>query len=342
MASAPCLEIEALLAPVPGENPAGTRFPLTSRQKFEALRKDFEPHPDDPSQPPVPKKPDWPLIKRLAAETLIKTSKDLEVALRLTEALVKLHGFAGLRDGLHLLHELAAQCWDRLHPIPDEGEGMGVRGERFYWITENESGARFPQSVRAIPLVKVKDQGLSYQDLVAALSGQGPVPAAAFESAEPIHGDVAEDVAQCTLELNGLEKILEEKCGPDAPALTGLRLALEECHKYMTKVMRQFAPASAGGADSPNGAEEGPGFAGGGNPPAVGSREEAYRHLAHIANVLEQLEPHSPIPDMLRRAIELGKMPFRQLIQELIRDPNQLTEVRREFGLKKADAEAPP
>src|SRR5262249_4555492 len=142
MPSAALLDFATLVAPIPGENPAGSPVPLTLRQKLEAMRKEFEPHPDNPSLPPVPKKPDWQGIERLAQETLINTSKDLETTFRLAEALVKLHGVVGLRDSLHLLNELAAQCWDRFHPTPEEGEGMEVRAERFYWITEPDKGAR--------------------------------------------------------------------------------------------------------------------------------------------------------------------------------------------------------
>jgi type VI secretion system protein ImpA len=333
MASAPVLDFAALLAPVPGENPAGAPIPLTVRQELESLRKEFEPHPDNPSLPPVPKKPDWQKIRRLTEESLTNTSKDLETSFRLTEALVKLHGFAGLRDGLHLLYELAAQCWDRLHPMPDEGEGMEVRAERFYWMLEPDKGARFPNSIRAIPLVKVKGEALGYRDFLQALQGQGTVSTAAFESADPISADVADDAAQCVDELNQLERILAEKCAPDPPGFTGLRQALDECLQLIKKVTRQ--PAEIETEALSNGVHSGGHGAGGADrAQVVGSREEAYRQLAHIANVLEQLEPHSPIPDLLRRAIELGKMPFRQLIHELVREPSMLAELRREFGIK--------
>ncbi|MBI3408947.1 MAG: type VI secretion system ImpA family N-terminal domain-containing protein [Planctomycetes bacterium] len=333
MASAALLDFVALVAPIPGETPAGSSVPLTVRQKLESLRKEFEPHPDNPSLPPVPKKPDWQAIERMSIDTLSNTSKDLETAFRLTEALVKNHGVAGLRDGLHLLNELAAQCWERLHPMPDEGEGMEVRAERFYWMTEPDKGARFPNSVRAMPLVKVKDHILSYQDLQLAMRGQGTMPAGAFETAEPASGDVAEDLAQCVAELNQLELVLAEKCAPDPPAWTGLRHAMDECQNFMNKVLRRMAPADA----SANGAPGSGGMGGGDMPQAIASREEAYRQLGQIANVLEQLEPHSPIPYLLRRAIELGKMPFRQLIQEIVREPSLLAEVQREFGIKQGE-----
>ena len=64
------------------------------------------------------------------------------------------------------------------------------------------------------------------------------------------------------------------------------------------------------------------------------SREDAYRQLAQAAEVLRQLEPHSPIPYLIKRAVELGAMPFPELMQALIREPNAISELKRELGIK--------
>jgi hypothetical protein len=50
--------------------------------------------------------------------------------------------------------------------------------------------------------------------------------------------------------------------------------------------------------------------------------------------MLQQIEPHSPIPYLVKRAVELGALPFPRLIQQLIRDGNVLTELKREMGIK--------
>src|ERR1022692_1846917 len=99
----PILDLAALTAPIPGEQPAGVRLPADAKKKMEDARKEFEPNPDDPSKPPNPKKPDWPAIIKVASDSLTKTSKDLLAAARLTEAVTKRDGFAGLREGLQLL-----------------------------------------------------------------------------------------------------------------------------------------------------------------------------------------------------------------------------------------------
>ena len=68
----------------------------------------------------------------------------LLIAARLTKALVKVHGFAGLRNGLHLFRLLAEQGWDRLLPAIEEEDDLEVRAARFNWLDDKDRGARFP------------------------------------------------------------------------------------------------------------------------------------------------------------------------------------------------------
>ena len=54
----------------------------------------------------------WELIAGRGPELIAKTAKDLEVASWLTEALLRRHQLAGLRDGLKLLDGLIERYWD--------------------------------------------------------------------------------------------------------------------------------------------------------------------------------------------------------------------------------------
>src|SRR5688572_27807448 len=119
MTASSLLDFTVLLAPLAGDDPCGTPVPYEVRQKLEDARKEDNPDdypPDDPSRPETFRKADWEGIIRLATETLGRTSKDLVVAARLTEALTHVHRFAGLRDGLRLMRELADQHWDQVYP----------------------------------------------------------------------------------------------------------------------------------------------------------------------------------------------------------------------------------
>src|SRR5262245_5915630 len=123
------LDIEALLAPIPGDDPSGSAVPVEVRQQLDEGRVELDPDAfpeDDPRRQETPRLADWGGIARLASQMLADTSKDLELAARLTEALVQREGFAGLRDGLGLLRAMIEQCWDRIRPQldPDDPESV--------------------------------------------------------------------------------------------------------------------------------------------------------------------------------------------------------------------------
>ena len=62
------------------------------------------------------------------------------------------------------------------------------------------------------------------------------------------------------------------------------------------------------------------------------TRDDAYRVLAETAALLEELEPHSPVPFLIRRAVELRALRFPELVEELMRDGNVLSFLKREVG----------
>src|SRR5258707_1113309 len=163
MASPPILDIAALIAPISAEKPAGEELSFAVRDKFDELRKEVE----NPQRAEDAKKADWPGVVRLAQETLAKNSKHLRPAARLTEALVKLHGFAGLRDGLQLMRRLVAECWDRLNPALDAEDALELRATDFIWLDDPILGARFPTSLDMVPIFGPKPQYsfLDYDEL---------------------------------------------------------------------------------------------------------------------------------------------------------------------------------
>jgi hypothetical protein len=72
MSSPKLIDVEALLAPIPGDQPAGSAVPFEIRQQLEEARKEEDPEsfaPDDPMRPQQFKKADWRGIVRLAQDT---------------------------------------------------------------------------------------------------------------------------------------------------------------------------------------------------------------------------------------------------------------------------------
>jgi len=343
MAAVPDLDMAAIIAPIPGDSPGGTRMPFMIRQKLEAGRKDFEPNPDDPAAAPIPKKPEWASIIKVSCDTLANTSKDLETAMRLLEALTRVAGYQGLKLGFTVLKNLVENCWDYLHPIPDvqDGEGPEIRAERFNWIGDMDSGATFPHTVRQIPFLRVGGQLYSMQDRKATMENKGPVGSDEMSRAELASPDTAKEIEESYQAFLDLDSALTDKLNNNAPGMVGLRQALEEIHDLAKRMSGGGGAAMDTSSDATatqqsGGAQGGSSFQA--NLSSVSTREEAYRLIGQVADALERIEPHSPIPDLLRRAISLGKMPFRRLIKELIHDGGNLTQVYREFGIKEDEA----
>jgi predicted component of type VI protein secretion system len=72
-------------------------------------------------------------------------------------------------------------------------------------------------------------------------------------------------------------------------------------------------------------------------PNNAGSRQQAYLMLANAADILASIEPHSPVPYLIRRAVELGRLPFPELIQAFVREQNVLETMFRELGIEKKE-----
>jgi type VI secretion system protein ImpA len=337
MGSSPLLDFATLLAPVSQESPAGEPVPYAVREKLEECRREESPDdyaPDDPTRPQQATRADWPGIVKLTTETLTSSSKDLQTAARLTEALVKLHGFAGLRDGLRLLRQLVAECWDRLFPFIEDGD-VEVRAGPFIWLDDPDRGARFPNAVRAAPLISAKGKAYGWLDWHRSQNGKGAVSRGEFEKVAadtPLEycQQVAAEMSASLDELNSLTQKLTELMGQSAPGLTGIRQALEDSHRLLQQILQRKRPLSQGEPDKGNvwTSDSADSSAG----PAA-SRDEAYRQLAHAAAVLRRLEPHSPIPYLVERAVKLGSLSFPDLIRELVRDMNVLGELNRELGI---------
>lgn len=331
----PLLDFAALTAPLPGEQPAGVRLPADIKKKMEDARKEFEPHPDDPSQPPIAKKPDWAGIIKLATDSLTKNSKDLLTVVRLTEAVAKRDGFTGLRAGLGLLNLFVADCWDRMHPVIETPDDIDSRAGPIQWLADSESGAWFPSSVGKFPLVRVSGEIASHSDCQRGKLGDKPLTSDLLKTGEPATPTTAEDISECLKELETLDQVLVERMSDQAPTLAGLRDVLTQCQNFL-KHMERGAPEANQEtvAESHHGAMATPGQSSSGGQ---SNRADSYRQLARLADDLARMEPHSPIPDLLRWAVKLGGMPFRDLIKELVSEPSVLADIRKQLGIKDAE-----
>ena len=339
MASPAILDFDALLKPLAGDSAAGTPLPYDVRLKLEDFRKEVNPDDydaDDPRRPADFRAPDWAAIIKLATDTLADASKDLLAAARLVEALTMQHRFAGLRDGLELLLRLATECWDRVHPMLEAGESVEAREGPFNWLNQLQYGARFPHTLRVTPLIVVKGKGHSFEDWQKQ-DRRGAFETALAEVSRETCQDLVDDLKSIKEKLTALADILQGKMGEIAPDLVSsentqnLGAAVNDCLKIAQQLLSRKSGSSAADDDSETSASSEGGSAMSGN---LSSRADAYRMLNQAADLLQRLEPHSPIPYLVKRAVHLGEMKFPELMKALLRENAALDELYRFTGVE--------
>jgi type VI secretion system protein ImpA len=343
-------DFAALTKPIPGENPAGSSTPLILRQQLDAARKEIDPSrfaADDPMRPTEYVKADWDGIITKTMDALQTKAKDLLLAARLTEALTRRHGFVGLRDGLTLLRMLITDCWDRLAPEIDDPSDLDIRSAPLEWLDDTDHGAIFPGTIRMIPLLRSADASWSYADWQKLQGASDRAGYEAFERASLGDGSRAmeetlEVLSSCRDEIAKLRAALNEKLGSLAPGLSALEAAVIDCQRLAQQIQKRrpgvAAVASADSAaavavESAASSSSNSLHANGLTLSPEASREEIYRLLAEAAIRLEVLEPHSPIPHLLRRCLDLGRKPFAEMIESFVRDEAVLKEIRRELAI---------
>lgn len=131
-------DLDALLAPIPGESPAGTDLREDSspqslyfrlrdaRAEARAAERAMEAPDSDQQETSSATPPQWRTIRELGLEAIGGYSKDLEIASWLTEALLRSDGLNGFTAGVRLMTGLVENFWDELYPRPDE-DGMETR-----------------------------------------------------------------------------------------------------------------------------------------------------------------------------------------------------------------------
>ena len=361
MAANSVLDLDALLVPIPGENPSGEDVRYTRYDEIKEARRqdDNLPKGDWEEKGPV-KTADWKKVVTIASTALSTETKDLQVAVWLVEALVKDEGFGGLRDGLIFLKELHARFWDSVYPIIEEGD-FSFRAGPIDWMNEDKN---LPFAIRGIPFIQ-SPEGDAYSLLhweeaqeVENLGRKNPKEKAAaiadkkmtveqFNKAvqsTPLPHCLAllEQVQQTQEALSGLQQIIVEKYGEsndECPSIEKIRKVVEECHTILEGIVKGKGGAkvvipggATAGAMTPGAPERSPSGGGGGIIPY--DRLDALARLAAVAEFFRQTEPHSPVAYLVQRATKWGEMALEDWLSEVIKSKEVLGSVRETLGIK--------
>jgi type VI secretion system protein ImpA len=366
MGSPEVLDFDRLLAPIPGENPAGSDpredfSPVSTYREVRARRSDarqaersmvFED--DEMPGPPA----DWRPILTLGIKLLAEQAKDLEAAALVIEGLVRREGVAGLRDGFRLARELCERFWDNLYPLPDE-EGMVTRVAPLAGLNGEDSDGLLVGPIMRLPITDGSTAGpfnsIDHQAALELERIEEPDKRAArmerpdavtlqkfdlavSETSLEFVETLLEDLADCSREFESLCGVLEEKCGEDergfslAPPSSNIRNALRECRELVEKSYRHFLSPGGEAEEKEGGGQLAVGSAN--TAKGVTTREDAFRALLQVAEFFKRTEPHSPVSYSLEQAVRWGRMSLPELLDELIQDSSAREQLCKLVGIR--------
>ena len=140
-------------------------------------------------------------------------------------------------------------------------------------------------------------------------------------------------IVRCREILGKLVENLSAKLKDLAPSMAQLRGVLDQIEAILRQMIAKKSPISDANLKNADG-ESGDGNQ---EQSLVGSRDQAYQMMARAADILSSIEPHSPVPYLVRRAVQLGALPFPELIQAFVREQSVLETMFRELGIPNKD-----
>jgi type VI secretion system protein ImpA len=371
MPSADVLDFPKLLAPIAPDQPVGVDLRADSapnspyylikdaRSAARAIERQLIGGEDEQTAP----RPDWRPVVQSATQVLAEKSKDLEITAYLVEALVRLHGFAGLRDGFRLTRELCERFWEGIYPRPDE-EGMETRVAALTGLNGEGGDGTLIAPINRVPLTDSPNFGrLSLAAYHEALNlgkltdvksrdkriAAGAVSLEKFEQAvaetpKPFFANLVDDLNKAAEEFGKLTAELSKRCAERAPPSSSIRDALTavlDCVKNVARGKLETASLHAGAAPRADGVAPSPG----GPPQAtdvLGNREDALRILLKVADFFRRTEPHNPVSYALEQAVRWAQLPLPELLVELIPDEAPRKGLFKQVGIKPPETPKEP
>jgi type VI secretion system protein ImpA len=347
MGSPATIELDRLLAPIAEENAAGDDLradtsPVSPYYQLKDARKSARARErnlgaEDGQLPDT--RAEWRPVLEQATELLCNRSKDLEVVAWLIEALVRLHGFAGLRDGFKFARAFVSSFWESFYPLPgDEGveeriaplaglngqdaEGTLVMPIRSIPITEEHSVGPFAtwHFQQALAVQQIADVQAREKRIEAGATTLDAIDKASLEADTEFLKRQYDDLQACRDEFDELTVTLDALCGAEAaPQSSNIKNELNACLeavKYVGKRVitqpiedaAEEVPENASGADVAVPSTRG----------AAMDREQAFVQLLQLAEFFRRTEPHSPLSYAIERIVRWGRMPLPELLGEII------------------------
>lgn len=364
------LNLEELLAPISDDSPTGedlNHSPLFD--KIEECRKTDDPQGmvgEDVGQlrEGQARVADWAKAAALCEDVLLTKSKDLGIAVYLTESLARQNGLPAVQEGLGLIEGLIGKFWTDLHPriVEDDLEPRATWLDRFDRLVAK----LLLDLPLALPLdgithlywewkqVERLIESTAQDDQEEARTRRQELERAVARTPRTFYDEMMQAGVQSEEKIETLRNLVEEKFRSEAgfaqlvdppPGFSELREALESLRYKLADILKTkpappkpLTPGEESGASEETG-ESGDYSGGSGNFGGTPkSRRDALYQLEQIAAFFQRTEPHSPISYLVQRAARWGELSLESWLNEVIKDEGVLGKLRETLGITKDES----
>lgn len=317
------INIEEFLLPITPDNECGEylRYDSVYDQIQECCRED-DPRLTQGIWKIDLKQANWSEALKLCTSVLQTRSKDLQISMWMTEALIALNGFSGFCDGIKLLLALSNKFWKNIHPHMN-GSDMTYRMSPFFYLTEKITDRLLlialtqPQE-SLTPAYSLSDwitsrynlklkirSGVSFKQLNKSIAA---TPRSFFEN-------TLATISELTDVTHQLDDFLTNISANDAPSFKQMYDYLGQIkHILLAAVPAEETPSSPPPqsssevqSEAKTEIKETPAT----DEPTI---EQAYTALQDIANFLEKKQPQSPAAILVKIAATIGDKSFQELL----------------------------
>jgi type VI secretion system protein ImpA len=323
------LDTHSLLQPITPETPGGPNLEYSA--EYVELERVSQGKPErQVGETIVPaEEPDWASVVDKSAAVL-RSSKDLRVALHLVRALLKTQGYPGLAEGLMLVRGLVDGFWPVFHPRLDEEDNDPTsRVNAMAALTHRD----LLHNLRSAPLISSRAFGaVTLRDFEAGSTYKADGSSGSAASIDAALADVpfpdlaraVQAVDQCNEGVRGIEAAWGSHLEGRGPDFSELRRILAQANQLMRARLEQRQPAAEGEAGT-SGAAPSAGARGAARG-ELRSREDVVRALDGICDYYARNEPSSPVPLLLERCKRLATMSFLDIVKDMLPDGLQKLE----------------
>lgn len=260
--------VQALLLPITDSTPAGEDLLFSNDfDVIQEARRFEDPSLDQGEWVTDVKEADWDLVVDRSMALLSTQTKDLRLAVWLTEAWGIKDGLPGLTRGYALIDGLCTLYWDSFHPLPEDGD-QDYRLGNVGWLS-----GRVAELLRGIPLTSggagrygtldwevatnlvqaVKRDPNNADDIL-----RGKVTIDVFDAARratkpSFYTQVLRDLAAFERAFNGLEATLDAKAADDAPSFRQVKEAYDTVRRLVERFAKDAGIDPAGALDGTSG-----------------------------------------------------------------------------------------